>query len=101
MTELTCIVQSSSDACSGPFSTELGHAAVSLHSERVVEMRIQVGSDDCGVLQVCGRWLEADLLATGDTDGTVAALTHHTVGEVSAAPGHQRWAPGQLQPALC
>lgn len=40
VTELTCIVQSSGDYCDGPVSTELGHAAVSLHCERVVQMRI-------------------------------------------------------------
>lgn len=97
----TCIVQSSGDATDGPLGTELGHATVSLHSERVVEMRIQVTDDDRGVLQVCRTWLEADLLATGDTRGPIAELAHHTVGEVTAAPGHQGWAPGQLQPALC
>lgn len=67
MNELTCIVQSSSDARGDPLSTELGHTAVSLHSERVVEMRIQVSNDNRGFPQVCRAWLEADLLATGDT----------------------------------
>lgn len=101
MNELTCMVQSSGDAHGGPLGTKLGHAAVSLHSERVVEVRIQVTHNNRGVLQVCRPWLEADLLATGDTRAPVTVLAHHTVGEVTAAPGDQGWAPGQLQPALC
>lgn len=88
MVQLTCIVQSSSDARSGLLSTKLGHAAVSLHSERVVQMRIQVSNDDCGVFQVCRTWLKTDFLATGETQGSVAVLAHHTVCEVTATPGH-------------
>jgi len=99
--ELTGVVQSGGDARDGPVGTELGHAAVSLDGERVVQMRIQVTNDDRGVPQVCRTWLETDLLATGDTHGLLAVLAHHTVSEVTAAPGHQRWAPEQLQPALC
>lgn len=101
MNELTCMVQSGGDARGGPLGAKLRHTAVSLHGERVVEMRIQVSYNNCGFLQVCWAWLEADLLATGDTRAPVTVLAHHTVGEVTAAPGHQGWAPGQLQPALC
>lgn len=100
MTELTCVVQGSGDAGGGPLSAELGHATVSLHSERVVQMRIQVSDNHDGFLQVCGARFEAYLVAAGDTRAPVTVLTRHAVGEV-AAPGHQRWAPGQLQPALC
>lgn len=98
---LTCVVQSSGDACYGSLSTKLGHTAVSFHSERVVEMRFQVGNDNSGFIQVCGSRLEADFLATGDTRAPVTVFTRHTVGEVTAPPGHQWWAPGQLQPAFC
>lgn len=90
------MVQSSGDAHGGPLGTKLGHTAVSLHGERVVEMRIQVGNNNCGFLQVCRAWLETDLLATGDTWAPVTVLAHHTVGEVTTAPCHQGWAPGQL-----
>lgn len=98
---LTWIVQSSGDARRGPLGTELGHATVSLHSERVVEMRIQVGNNNRGLLQVCRAWLEVDLLVTGDARAPVTVLTHHAVGEVTTAPRHERWVPGQLQFALC
>lgn len=98
--KLTCIVQSSGDDCSGRFSAELGHATASLHSERVVQMRIQVTNNDCGFPQACRTGLETDLLTTRDARGSVAVLAHHTVGEVTAAPSHQRCSPGQLQPAF-
>lgn len=101
VTKLTCIVQSGGDGGSGLLVTVLGHSAVGFHGESVVEMRVKVTDYDHGVLQVCGSWFKADLLATGDAQGSVAMLTHHTVGEVRAAPRHQRRAPGQLQPALC
>ena len=101
MTKLTSIVQSSGDDSGGHLSVVLGHATVCLHSECIVEMRIQVTDYDSGVLQVCGTWLEPNLLTTGDTRGSVAELTHHAIGKVTAAPGHQWWTPGQLQPALC
>lgn len=101
MAELTCVVKSCGDARSRPLGAKVGHTAVSLHGKRVVEMRIQVSHDDRGLLQVSRTWLEADLLATGDARGPVAELAHHVVGEVTATPGHQRWAPGQLHSALC
>lgn len=66
MAELTCVVKSCGDAHSLPLGAKVGHAAVRLHRERVVEMRIQVSHDDCGLLQVSRTRLEADLLATGD-----------------------------------
>lgn len=72
-----------------------------LHSEGVVEVRVQVGDDNRGFLQVGGARLEADLLPAGDALSLAAVCAHHAVGEVAAAPSHQRWAPGQLQPALC
>lgn len=101
MLGLTCVVQCRGDALCGPLRAELWHAAVSLHSERVVQMRVQFTHDDRGVLQVCGAWLKADLLPTGHAGGALAELANHAVGEVPAAPGHQGRAPGQLQPALC
>lgn len=66
MTRLTCVVQSSGDGLCGPLRAVLRHAAVSLHSERVVQMRIQVGDDDRGVPQVRGTRLEAHRLTAGD-----------------------------------
>ena len=101
MFELTVVVQSGGDAGDGPLRTELGHTAVSLHGEGVVQMRVQVTNHNLSVLQDCRTRLEADLLATWDTHGPLAVFALHTVGEVPAAPGHQRQAPGQMQPALC
>lgn len=99
--KLTCIAESGGEGRGGLPAAVLRHSAVSLHGERVVKMRIQVTDYDRGVPQVCGARLKSDLLATGHTRGPVAALTHHTVGEVTAAPCHKGRAPGQLQPALC
>lgn len=64
--KFTCIVYRSSDGCSRLFSAELGHTTVSLHSERVVQMRIQVTNNDCGFVQVYSTWLETDPLTTRD-----------------------------------
>lgn len=94
---LTCIIQSSGDACSGPLCAVLRHPAVSLHSECVVVMRIQVTNNNSGLLKFCWTGLKADLLATGDALGIVTDLTRHAVGQVAAASGLQRWAPGQQQ----
>lgn len=101
MTKLTCIVQSRGDGCCGSLCAVLRHAAVGLHGERVVQMRIQVRNDDLGLLQARGAWLETDLLAAGDAQGALTVLAQNTVGEVTAPSGHQRWAPGQQQPAVC
>lgn len=98
--KLTCVVQSSGDGCSGPLGTELRHATLSLYSERVVEMRVQVTNNNCGVLQVRRSWLKADLLAAGDARGLVTEFAHHSVHKVTATPSHQWWAPEQLQLAL-
>lgn len=97
---LTCIIQSGGDGCSGPLCAVLRHSSVSLHSERVVVMRIQVTNNHFRLLQFCRTSLKMDLLTTGDTLGLVAALTRHAIGEVAATSGLQRWAPGQQQTAL-
>lgn len=98
--KFTCVVQRGGDGCSRWFCAKLGHTTVSFHGERVVEMWIQVINNDCGFLQVCRTWLETDLFTTSDAWGSIAVLAQHTVGEVPAPPSHQRWAPGQLQPAF-
>ena len=102
MSGLTGIAESRRDASAGPLAPEARHAAVGHHAEGVVEVGVQVGHDDRGVPEGSGARFEADLLATGDAGfGPVrAALTHDAVGEVRPSPGHQRGAPGQLQPAL-
>lgn len=90
--ELTCVVQRRGDARCGPLAAKLRHATVTLHSERVVQVRLQFGDDDGGFRQVRGPRLEAHLLVT--------IFAGHAVGEVAALTGHQRGAPGELQSAL-
>lgn len=99
--ERTSVVQCCGEAGNGPLAAELGHAAVSLHSKGVVKMSVQVSDYNRRFLQVGGARFEADLLPTGDALALIAVRASHPVCEVVAAPGHQRWAPGQLQPALC
>lgn len=64
--KFTCIVYRCGDGCSGWFGAKLGHAAASLHSERVVQMRIQVTDNDGGFLQVRRPRLKTDPLTTRD-----------------------------------
>lgn len=97
---LTGVIQCCGQAGGGLLGAELGHTAVSLHGERVVEMSVQVGDHNQSVLQAGGAWFKADLVPTGDTLPPVAVLTQHAVCEVAASPGHQRRAPRQLQPPL-
>lgn len=85
---LTCIVQSSGDNGCRPLRAVLRHTTVGLHSERVVEMRIQVTDDNCGVLQICRAWIEAYLVTARDAQHPVTVFAHHTVFEVTAAPGY-------------
>lgn len=90
--KLTCVVQRRGDARRGLLAAELRHAAVALHGECVVQVRLQFGHDDGGFRQVGGPRLEAHLL--------VAVLAGYAVGEVVPLAGYQRRGPGELQPAL-
>lgn len=91
--QLTSVIQCCGEACGGLLGAELGDTAVSLHSERIVKMSVQVSDDNRRFLQVDRARFEADLLPAGDALSPVALLAHHAVCEVAAAPGHQRWAP--------
>lgn len=73
------------------------HAAVYLHGEGVVEVRLQVADRHPGLGQPGAGRLVADLVPAGQAQRALAALALHAVGEVRAAASLLRGAPGEEQ----
>lgn len=78
---LTGVVQDGNDGADGSLDAELRHATACLHTECVVDARLQLGDHHAGVRQLR---LEADVIAArfAGRPQIVTDLTRHVVGQV-------------------